>query len=232
MNSFDALNAITRRALRVNYYSPAVCLPDSETGSGSGGGSPSTLDFAAVYRNAGPAALTATLVEGPAAFLEWTAASGAYAYVVYTSTSPEGPWTVIASGVQGTTYQWDLSSVGAHYFKVTGIEPNYGETYASPVASVTVPQRAGPATLESATLPAPEIFLIWTAVSGALEYRIYTADNPAGPFTLRPEFVDGSLTVFNLTSGIVPGLYYIYITAVEPQWGETLPSPTTLATVV
>lgn len=140
MNSLDSLNAITRRALRVNYQSPAVCLPDADvTSSGSGSSGSSTLDFAPVYRKDGPTSLELTLVDGPDVVVEWSEVATAYVYIVYTATSAEGPWTVVAAGVSGLSFLAESVSSGEVFFKVTAIEPSAGETYPSPIVSVTVP---------------------------------------------------------------------------------------------
>ena len=134
MRQFDSFRAITRRALSIDYKSPLICELPAES-SGSGFGIPATLDIEPVARRAGPASL---VVSGNV--LNWSDQSYIFSYVVYYSTSAQGPFSILASGVQA--FHFDVTGLlapGTYYFKVTGLEPDAGETLPSPIA--------GPATI-------------------------------------------------------------------------------------
>lgn len=138
MNSLDALNAITRRALRINYRSPAVCIDVSGVPPyGSGSGIPSTLDFDPVFRKPGPASLTATVM-GNTVRLDWTAQTYIFSYFAYMSTNPEGPFSLIVNGTHDLFFVTEPLSAGTYYFKTTGVEPDAGETLPSPTIAVTI----------------------------------------------------------------------------------------------
>jgi hypothetical protein len=138
MKPFRSLQAITRRALRINYFSPLVCQILSSS-SGSGAGVSATLDILPAERRAGPASLTFEIVSSTEVLLTWTTKDYIYSYIVYRATNPAGPFSVVTSNVIDDHFT-DTPAPGTYYYKVTGIEPDFGETFASPVVGpVTLP---------------------------------------------------------------------------------------------
>jgi len=129
MREFDAFSAITRRALSINYKCPLICeLVAESSGSGSGGSVTATLDIDATLRKAGPAEIA--FIEG---FLTWSSLSYALGYVVYFSYSAEGPFSIAASNVISPQLNLQSLETGTWFFKVTGLEPDFGETFPSPI---------------------------------------------------------------------------------------------------
>lgn len=70
--------------------------------------------------------------------LTWSLRDFIYSYIVYRATNPAGPFVIVTSNVIDDHFT-DNPAPGSYYYKVTGIEPDFGETFASPVV--------GPATL-------------------------------------------------------------------------------------
>lgn len=139
MNTIESLRAITRRAISLQYFSPGVCQLPVPPGSGTGSSSPSELDFLPVTQKAGPSEIF-LILEGSDLRISWAALSYAYSYVVYRSTTPAGPFVLAAANVLVDFYLDAGLASGDYYYKVTAIEPNFGETTASPVTGpVTVP---------------------------------------------------------------------------------------------
>lgn len=139
MNTIESLRAITRRAIPFRYISPGVCHLPIPPGSGSGSSTPSELDFLPVRQKAGPSEIFLTL-EGSNVRISWALLSYAHSYVIYRSTSPAGPFLLAAANVLVDFYVDAGLASGDYYYKVTAIEPNFGETTASPVTGpVTVP---------------------------------------------------------------------------------------------
>lgn len=137
MNRFESLRPVTRRQLRVHYLSPLVChLHAESSGSGSGSSAVSMLEILPTYRLGGPT--LSALAEGADVSLSWTAVEGAFAYVIYRATSPEGPFALVTAGLLDTSFVDTPENPGTYYYRVTGIEPNYGETEASNTEEVTV----------------------------------------------------------------------------------------------
>jgi len=141
MNPFRSLNPVTRRALRVNYVSPAICVMTSvSSGSGSGTGIAATLDILAVTRKAGPTNLAFQIINTTNVKLTWTVRSYIYSYVVYRATSALGPFTQVTANVIGSTFTDTSATTGAYYYKVTGVEPDAGETLATDIVGpVNIP---------------------------------------------------------------------------------------------
>ncbi len=129
MRQYDSFNPITRRGLRIHYVSPFICELGVES-SGSGFGIPASLDILPVNRLPGPASLTLT-----GNLLEWTSLSYAFAYAVYYSPSPSGPFLLLTSNVRDTHFEVVGLPPGVYTFKTTGIEPDFGETLPSPTIS-------------------------------------------------------------------------------------------------
>lgn|GEM_PF-4613947 len=136
MNSFFALHPLTKRALAIPYVSPLICEL-AENASGSGSSSVDVLNILPTFQETGPT-LSAALNGDGTVLLSWSVVENAFSYVIYRATSPEGPFLVRASGVVGQIFI-DNPGSGTFFYKVTGLEPNFGETTASNVVSVTVP---------------------------------------------------------------------------------------------
>lgn len=137
MNTFAALTPISRRALKIPYESPLLCLA-REPASGTGSGGVSVLEILPTLQLPGPA-LSVELLDGVSVSLSWDdSVPNAYAYIIYRADNEIGPYSVQASGVVERNFV-DNPPSGNYFYKVTAIEPNFGETTASNVVSVTVP---------------------------------------------------------------------------------------------
>lgn len=76
---------------------------------------------------------------GAAVSLAWTAVPGAFSYVVYRASSVEGPFTQLIAGLVDRFYVDTAPFSGNNFYKVTGLEENFGETLPSNIVAVTVP---------------------------------------------------------------------------------------------
>lgn len=138
MNTIESLRAITRRAIPLNYYSPGICHLPVPPGSGTGSSTPSSLEFLPVRQKEGPAEVLLT-VQADSVLVEWGELSYAFSYVVYRASNPAGPFSLAAANVLVTSFIDGPLPPGDYYYKVTAIEPDFGETTASPVTGpVTV----------------------------------------------------------------------------------------------
>lgn len=135
MNNFDAFRPVTRRHFWDNYRSPLTCtvIPSF---SASASGNTIDIDVTPITRAAGPV-LSGSAV-GATADFSWAATPGAYAYVLYRATVEGGPFTILVAGLQGTSFIDTPPNSGTYYYRVTAIEPAFGETEVSNVVSITV----------------------------------------------------------------------------------------------
>src|SRR5689334_20019279 len=117
MNFQDSFRAITRRALRIDYRSPAICpVMVITSGSGSGFSCPAILDMHTVTQANGPV-LTLQFFSDLEFLLTWTAVPNAYGYQVYRALSPDGPFEAIAVGLLDTLYVDNPPSLDIFYYK-------------------------------------------------------------------------------------------------------------------
>lgn len=135
MNNFDTVRAITRRQFWDDYKSPLTCIAVLQD-SGSSSGDITEIGLEPVFRAAGPA-LSVTSAPG-AASLSWSEVPRAYAYVIYRALASGGPFSILAAGVVDRLWVDEPAVPGTYYYRVTAIEPDFGETEVSNVVSVTV----------------------------------------------------------------------------------------------
>lgn len=135
MNNIDSIRAITRRHFWDDYRSPLTCvvIPSS---SGSGSGETIDIGIEPIYRAPGPD-LSAT-ANGASITLSWSEVPKAYAYVVYRANVAGGPFSIIVSGIVARSFVDTPAISGTYYYRVTAIEPDFGETEVSNTASATV----------------------------------------------------------------------------------------------
>jgi len=137
MNNLNSLRPVTRRAIPLFYKSPGICeLPIPV--SGSAVATETNIDIEPVERREGPDSLEAILV-GTDVALNWPLVSYVFSYVVYRATNPEGPFTLLTSNLSENSYvDVGLIPGTSYWYKVTGLEPNFGETFPTPLAQVDV----------------------------------------------------------------------------------------------
>lgn len=135
MREFEAFSAVTRRALSIHYVCPLICELLEASGSGSGAGIAAVLEQQSVDRKPGPGAL---ILDGTN--LQWSTQPFIFAFVIYIADSADGPFSILTSNVTETHF--DLTAVGTmesfqgKWAKVTGIEPDVGETLPSPTIQI------------------------------------------------------------------------------------------------
>lgn len=136
MNNLNSLRPVTRRAITLFYKSPGICeLPVPLSGSAQSAAA--NIEIEPVTRKEGPDSLEAIVI-GTDVSLSWPNVSYIFAYVVYRATNPEGPFALLTSNLLENSFVDTGLSPGTYYYKVTGIEPDFGETLPTPLANVTV----------------------------------------------------------------------------------------------
>lgn len=135
MNNQASLRAVTRRKFGIRYRSPGICQRASDNSSGSGSSAAAVIDISPVLRKNGT---VVDLVVGVSELtLSWAPLSYAYGYLVYRSTSELGLYELVTSLISTTSYI-DAPGAGTFYYKVTALEPSFGETAASNIVSGTL----------------------------------------------------------------------------------------------
>lgn len=157
-----------------------------------------------------PASLTAT-PHNSAVSLTWGAAARAATYNVYRSTTsgqPTSAMTLLASGIEGTTFNAAATNDVLTYFRVTAVNAG-GTSPDSAEASATATGALLPATPVGVTATAGNqtVTLAWDDVPGATSYTIYWTTSP-GVTTGASSFSTAASTYIH--SSAVNGTTYFY----------------------
>ena len=119
-------------------------------------------------------------VSGSSIVVTWEAAANAKTYIIYRKTKSTN-WTVLVSGVSGTSYTDKSVTAGEPYtYTVRGVASD-GRTMSAgydavgKTATVPKPDTAVPAnvTMKSAAVSGTSIVVTWEAAEGAKTYTIY-----------------------------------------------------------
>ena len=169
-----------------------------------------------------PTGLTATAASSSQINLSWAASSGATSYNVKRATVSGGPYTTIATGVTGTTYNdTGLAASTTYYYVVSAVNTG-GESPNSAQASATTQAASLPPVPTGLTATAQKqpgrIKLSWTASSGATSYNAKRATVSGGPYTT---IATGVTTTTYMDTGLTSGTTYYYVVSAVNGTGES-----------
>jgi cellulose 1,4-beta-cellobiosidase len=165
-----------------------------------------------------PTGLTATA--GPAQVgLGWTASAAATSYGVSRGTASGGPYSVIATDLQATSYTDKAVTNGTRYYYVvtaanaSGSSPYSNQASASPV-DPAVP--AAPQNLV-ASPGRRTMTLSWTAAPGATSYNVRRSRTSGGPYTV---IASGVTATTYVNTGLQRNTRYYYVVCGVNAAGE------------
>ena len=173
-----------------------------------------------------PASLTATAISALQINLGWTASSGAASYNVKRSTTNNGPYTVIASGVTATNYSdTGLAAATTYYYVVSAVNIGGESTNSAQASATTAP--AVPASLTATAISALQINLGWTAFAGATSYNLKRSLTNGGPYSV----IAASIAATNYSDrSVAPAKTYYYVVSAVNIGGESTNSAQASAT--
>lgn len=173
-----------------------------------------------------PGGVQAVRDDGQAA-ISWNSVTNADSYNVKRATVAGGPYTEVATGLNGTTYSDTGLTNGVTYYYVVTAVNSEGESAPSSEVSVTPspPQPPGPFVL-TATAGNGQVLLDWSASEEATGYAVQRATNATGPFATLAATVTG---LRYTDTSVVNGTTYYYRIVASNSAGTTM-SPTASAT--
>lgn len=174
----------------------------------NGSGTGNAILILNVYNNVAPAAptgvgLTKTGVSQVS--VSWTASANASSYTVKHALASGGPYTILASGVTGTSYTDVNAYPGFNYYVITAVSGSL-ESSASAEASILLPPAipAKPTIVNGNS----QVTLNWPAATGAATYNIKRSTTSGGPYTV---IATGVQATNYPDTGLVNGTYYYYV---------------------
>jgi autotransporter-associated beta strand protein len=178
------------------------------TATNGSGSSANSLQVNAITAPDSPGSITATGGNGQVA-LSWTASTGAASYSVLRTTSSNGTYTTVATGLTGTSYtDTGLADGTSYYYAITATNGSGSSANSAQVNTITIP--AAP-TGPSATGGTSQVALTWNASTGASTYNVLRATSANGTYTSVATALTGtSYTDTGLSSGTT---YYYAVTA-------------------
>lgn len=174
-----------------------------------------------LYRDAVPISPQLTASAGDEVVsLNWNA-TDARSYTVSRSTTPGGPYEVVADSVTSTTYTDSSVTNGITYYYIVVGKNNEGTGPASNEASATptIDTPNAPSNLNAvANNEMQSITLSWNSVEGATEYQVRRSVIAGGPYSTIATNVSG--TEFE-DSDVEQGITYYYVVVALNQGVES-----------
>jgi fibronectin type 3 domain-containing protein len=177
------------------------------------------------HSDIGPVGLYSNQIPDGSVSINWTpdsTASPIPTYTVRRAIISGGPYTTIASGVNGTSYRDSNVSNGATYYYVVAATNNTGSSKNSAenaiTVSVSVP--AGPIGLSASPGPA-QATLNWSGYSSTMTYKILRASQSGGPYTT---IVAKQISTSYIDTGLTNGTPYYYVIEATNPAGDSVQS--------
>jgi fibronectin type 3 domain-containing protein len=163
---------------------------------------------------------SATLVDRTIA-LAWSPVSGATSYNVLRSTSAGGPYVTVRTGKTKTNYADVAITDGVTYYYVTAAANATGQSEASNGVSATAAP-APPSAAGVTAIPGDgAVTLSWSAVPGAVSYKVKQSLTAGGPYTTDAV---GITTTSYVAQNLVNGTTYYFAVATVTANGQSPPS--------
>ena len=177
---------------------------------------------------AAPAGLVATPASSRQINLSWTDKAGVASYSVKRSTTNGGPYTIVASGVKGTSYSDSGLTGSTPYYYVVSAVNGTGESSNSAQATATTPAPTLPLAPSSLTaMPGNnQVVLNWNSSAEAASYNVKRATVSGGSYTT----INSPTATTYTDPTAVNGTTYYYAISATNTVGESVNSPQIVAT--
>ena len=175
-----------------------------------------------------PTGLAATAASISQINLAWTAGDGAISYTIKRSTSIDGPYPTVASGVNVTNFADTGLTASTTYHYVVSAMNGSGESADSvPASATTLANPPDAPTGLTAVLGQNQVTLSWTISGGATGYTVKRATASGGPYmTVADNVTSATFTDTGLSNGVT----YYYVVAATNAHGSSPDSAAVFAT--
>jgi formylglycine-generating enzyme required for sulfatase activity len=162
-----------------------------------------------------PTGVTAQAVSTTSIRVTWTAATGAASYRVYWAATSGGTKTQVSGEINGTAYtHTSVPKNTTYYYFVKAVSAAGESDYSTWIAGVpllAVPDAPTGATAQAVSTTS--ISVTWTAVSGAVSYKVYWAGSAMGEKTQVGGEISG--TAYTHSPVLKNTTYYYFVKAVN-----------------
>ena len=184
------------------------------TATSAAGTSPASASVMAIPQPVPPASapisLTGSFNGTTNATLNWMPVSGAVGYVIYRSTSTNGPFAILMSITETNYTDYALNTNIIYYYKVIAVNSAAASGAATDAVNA---QQDAPASL-SAVGTNGQVTLTWPAITGATNYTLWRGTNAgAENVTVVSGYAGTTYTNTGLANGVT---YYYVVTATGP----------------
>ena len=160
--------------------------------------------------------------------LMWTSSAGATSYHVKRATINGGPYTQVSAPTSASFSDTGLTNGTTYYYVVSGLNAagesaNSSQANATPTAPATPP--AAPTGLQAVAGNA-QVYLTWSATTGATSYSVQRSTTSGGPYTQ----VAAPTTTSDTDTGLTNGTTYYYVVAASNAAGQSANSSQVSAT--
>jgi fibronectin type 3 domain-containing protein len=166
-----------------------------------------------------PQGLSAAALSSASIGLSWDPVEGAASYKVYRSGSGDGNYAALDTSSTTSYTNSSLAPSTAYYYKVSAIASGGAEGALSLFAMAATPAEPPPApqNLSASALSSSSIAITWTAVTGAVSYKIYRSGTATGTFA---EIGNSAAASYTNTGLAVSTAYYYKVSAVDSAGTE------------
>ncbi len=196
-----------------------------------GTASPCTLLTNYVHSNVGPLSAAATQNLDGSVALNWlppAISSPTPTYIVRRSLVAGGPYTTIATDINGTSYRDDTVSNLVTYYYVVAAQNNTGTSVNSNETNISVSIALPTGPLGLTAFPGPaQITLNWGTAIDNMTFKIYRATQSGGPYTLIKSQLASSTYIDTTVTNSTP---YFYVVAAFNPNGTSITSNEASAT--
>jgi uncharacterized protein (TIGR02145 family) len=166
-----------------------------------------------------PANVTATAASATSIAVSWSAVSGTTGYYVYRSASATGTYTKVGDVTsESASYtNTGLTTGTTYYYKVSAYNGSSESAQSSYVSAATPSVVLNPPTsITARETSLSAITVSWSAVSGAIGYRVYRGTNVDGGY----EHVGTTTSTTYTNTGLPINVTYYYWVSVNSNAGE------------
>jgi uncharacterized protein (TIGR02145 family) len=166
-----------------------------------------------------PSGVTATAESPGSIIVSWSAVSGTTGYYVYRGTSATGTYSKIGTVTsESTSYTNTGLSVGTTYYYKVSAYNSSSESAQSSYTSAATPSVVlnPPASITAVETSLSAITVSWSAVSGAIGYRVYRGTSVDGSY----EYVGTTTSTSYTNTGLPINVPYYYWVSVNSNIGE------------